>query len=451
LFTSSGSAKLPKVAVWDGKQWSAPDWLPTRSGNHGEPSVGDPSEYGLRTIVAYQDAVYFGGSFRHVAGRPAENIARIGNGTSRPETEPVSAPSGSHALPAPVDLTNTKFRLTKVIPAARWNSGNLRFAAVSNSGKVAVANPTKIPVPVEVAAPLFEDNPFTRPKRGIPNDPHLIRERILLWDRANQEKSVTLPGGEPKYAWGAVCMSPDGKQLVATETRTLGSRSSYRWDGTRWQPIPRPQNHEVVIHGVNDSGLMVGTSDVGDPRNGQEAVVIRNGRTQVLPSPAHKAVALAVSNSGLIAGQALDKFGLAQACLWKDDQSTLLGTMGGKSSVAHAVNDSGTVVGLLRTSANQETAFVWQSGQMRHLLEPSSTISIAYGINNSGVIVGLAYGPKAYGFIASGEQVLNLNDLLLESHGWAVTRGVAINDENSVLAIAELESQEHLVLLTPST
>ena len=449
-FSSSGSTSLPKVALWDGKRWSAPDWLPTNTGNQSESSVADPSEYGLRSIVAYQDALYFGGSFRHIANRPAEKIARIGNGTSRQVTEATPTPTASPALPASVNLTNTNYRLTKVIPAARWDSGDLRFTALSNTGRVAVANPTKIPVPVEVAAPLFEDNPFTPPKRGIPSDPHLIRDRILLWDSNNQNQ-LTLPGDEPKYAWKSVCVSPDGKQLVATETRTLGSRSSYRWDGKKWLPIPRPQNHEVVIHGVNDSGVMVGTSDVGDPRNGREAVVIRNGRTQVLPSPAHKAIAVAVSNSGLIAGQALDKFGLAQACLWKDEQPALLGTMGGKSSIAHAVNDSGMVVGLLRKGRDQETAFVWQNGQMRVLMEPSSTSSIAYDINNSGVIVGLAYGPKTYGFIASGEQVLNLNDLLLESPGWTVTKAVAVNDENCVLAIAEHESQEHLVLLSPST
>jgi probable HAF family extracellular repeat protein len=278
-----------------------------------------------------------------------------------------------------------------------------------------------------------------------------MRERILLWDKEHQDKSLTLPGGEPKYAWKSVCLSPDGNHLVANEIRTLGSKSAYRWDGKKWQSIPRPQNHEVVIHSVNDSGLMVGTSDVGDPRNGREAVVIRNGRTQVLPSPAHKAIALAVSNSGFIAGQALDKFGLAQACLWKDDQPTLLGTMSGKSSIAHAVNDSGMVVGLLRTTGDREAAFVWHNGQMRPLLDPSSTSSIAYDINNSGVIVGLVYSPKTYGFIASGDLVLNLNDLLLESPGWTVTKAVAVNDQNCVLAVAEYESEEHLVLLTPST
>lgn len=450
-FSSSGSTQLPKVAVWDGKRWSAPEWLPTNSDNQNESNVGDPSEYGVRSIVAYQDALYFGGTFRHIANRPAEKIARIGNSTSRQETEATPTPPVPPALPPSVDLTNTKYRLLKVIPAARWNSLDLRFAALSNSGRVAVANPTKIPLPVEVAAPLFEDNPFTRPKRGIPSDPHLMKERILLWDQDNQEKTATLPGGEPKYAWNSVCVSPDGKQLVATETRTLGSRSSYRWDGKKWQPIPRPQNHEVVIHGVNDRGFMVGTSDGGDPRNGREAVIIRDGRTQVLSSPARKASALAISNSGFIAGEALDKFGLAQACLWKGEQPTLLGTMGGKSSIAHAVNDSGTVVGLVRTTANQEAAFVWHNDQMRLLMEPSSTSSIAYGINNSGIIVGLASGPKTYGFIASGKQILNLNDLLLESPGWTVTRAVAVNDENCVLAIAEHDSQEHLVLLTPST
>lgn len=435
-FGASGSTKLPNVGYWDGEQWSVPDWF-----------TGDAYKsplFGLTSVVAHGDALYFGGSFNQIGNRPADKIARIGNSASLQPTEAAPTP-----LPPSLNLADLKYRLLKVTPASRWSSADLRYAALSNTGRVAVANPTKIAVPVEVAAPLFEDNPFTRPQRGIPNDPHLMRERILLWDKANQDKSITLPGGEPKYAWKTVCLSPNGNHVVANELHTLGYSSSYQWDGKKWQPVPRPQNQELIIKGVNDSGLMVGSSDVGDPREGCEAAVVRSGRMQILPSPAHKAVAWAVSNSGLIAGQARDKFGTPQACLWKDDQPTLLGTLGGKASIAHAVNDSGMVVGLSRTDKDEEAAFVWQNGQMRPLMDTSKTCSIAYGINNSGVIVGLAYKPKTYGFIASGDQVLNLNDLLVESPGWKVTRAIAVNDQNCVLAVAENESQEHLVLLTP--
>lgn len=366
------------------------------------------------------------------------------------QSTPQSASATGSPAPAQVDLAKTKYQLTKIAPVGSWTSGDLRYAVLSNTGRVAVSSPTKIPVSVDVAAPLFEDNPFTRPQRGLPKDPHLMRDRIVLWEKREEAKSVTLSGDEPKSAWKTVCLSPNGKHLVANETRTLGSRSAYRWDGKKWEQLPRPRNHEVVFYGVNDSGLMVGTSDAGDPRNGREAVVFREGRVQTLPSPANKAVAWAVSNSGLIAGQALSKDGTAQACLWKNNQPVLLGTLGGKTSVAHAVNDSGTVVGLSLTASKEEAAFIWQNGQMRPVMDATKTCSIAYGLNNAGVIVGLTYRPERYGFIASGDQVLNLNDLLLESPSWEVTNAIAVNDQNWVLAIAENRSQEYVVLLTPS-
>lgn len=348
------------------------------------------------------------------------------------------------AKPTPVDLDKLRFSVREVAPAERWSSTDLRYAALSNTGKVAVAVKTKIRVSVDEAAPLVPDNPFARPMRGLPDDPHLMRERIVVWEDGKQ---TTLPGEEPKYAWFQTCVSADGTQLVGNETRTLGSIHVKRWDGKAWKSIDGPRGRDFVILGVNNAGTMVGSAE-GQKGEGREAVVIRDGKWQTLP-PAKGSVALAVSNSGLIVGQALDKSGAAQACLWRDDKPTLLGTLGGRSSKAHAVNDAGVVVGVSRTRRDEEAAFVWKDGEMRPIALAKSSGSIAHAVNDAGIVVGMSYGGKAYGFIAVGDTARNLNDLLKKGAEWRVKSAVAVNATNRVLAIAEREFKEYLVVLVP--
>ena len=333
----SGAGDSHDVARWDGKQWAAPGWFPSKTNN--------PDVLGPHVIVSYQDALYLAGSFQRIGDLPAVRIARIGRGSNSPEAKNESAPKVITTEPSATLPIKRKYRVVKVAPAGQDQVLAARFAALSNTGQVAAANKTKIPVPLDVAAPLFDDNPFTPPRRGLPRDPHLVRERILLWDEKDQSLR-TLPGPEPKYAWRTVCVSPNSSHVVATEYRTLGSKSSYRWSGQRWQPIPQQISHDLVIYAVNDSGLMVGAMDSGDRTNSKQAVAIVNGRPQVLSSPAQYATAWSVSNSGFIAGHALDKFGTVQACIWKDNQPKLLGTLGGKSSTALSVNDAGTAVGV---------------------------------------------------------------------------------------------------------
>jgi probable HAF family extracellular repeat protein len=165
------------------------------------------------------------------------------------------------------------------------------------------------------------------------------------------------------------------------------------------------------FNGVNNTGLMVGTSYILlEPYRAAFAREGDRGLTDLSPPGRNSlGMALAVNDSGVIVGYQNGDAGGPQAAIFQQDGSfESLGTLGLEESWAQDVNQAGTIVGRAFSFAPGggliPKAFVYDQGEMVDLLEAAInpgdwTLVEAAGINDAGVIVGsgLFEGkPRAY-------------------------------------------------------
>ena len=155
-----------------------------------------------------------------------------------------------------------------------------------------------------------------------------------------------------------------------------------------------PGGDYSAAHGINDSGVVVGSSNTG--------TIVRpftwtSGQgMRPLPSlPGYRGgEAFAINNPGDVVGYLTGAQG-AVAVLWASDGRIVrIGTLpGGISSRAVAINGSGQVAGTSR-SAKGKRAFQWSAQQgMRDIgTLPGDIESEALDINDSGYVVGASSG-----------------------------------------------------------
>jgi probable HAF family extracellular repeat protein len=146
--------------------------------------------------------------------------------------------------------------------------------------------------------------------------------------------------------------------------------------------------------------------------------IYSNGTVQYVPGGGD---ALAVNDSGEIAGAVNVSGGASHAFLYSNGTIQDLGTLGGSSSIAYCINNAGQVVGEADT-ASGACAFLYSSGTMT----PLSVLSGASAINDSGQIAGWS-GHAA---------VLYSNGVKTQIGPLAETAVSAINDAGQVVGVA---------------
>lgn len=260
--------------------------------------------------------------------------------------------------------------------------------------------------------------------------------------------------------------------------------------------------------GINDSGTVVGYSDVpGQPATNFVAVqwsstgAITN--LGVLPGGASSA-AFVINSAGEIAGDSFVSNGAVDATSWASQQITNLGSLpkaiftagvgindngeiagesvfsygppfrshgfrwngstmkdlgvltGGVTSVASAINTSGVIVGQSDGTATGGNwhAVLWSAANKIQDLGvlPGGTFTIAFGVNDSGVVVG--YGniftnaPHAFVWTAAGG-MKDLNYLIPANTGWVLINANAINNVGQITGYGSVGGHNRAFLLTP--
>lgn len=210
---------------------------------------------------------------------------------------------------------------------------------------------------------------------------------------------------------------------------------------------------EITAYGINDSGLVVGSSNISSgsrtcrpnipdaPPSGTctisavHAVLwMRNDRLRdlgTLPgdsaSEGHD-----LNNSGDVVGYSSGPNG-ARAFLWTAQGGMQnLGTLpGGTYSKARGISDNGLIVGTSDSPAGAR-AVLWTRGSIQNLgTLPGDQTSEAYAVNTRGVVVGYSRGPagtRAFIWTSQGG-MQSLSSL----PGGSITRALALNDKNEVV------------------
>jgi probable HAF family extracellular repeat protein len=130
---------------------------------------------------------------------------------------------------------------------------------------------------------------------------------------------------------------------------------------------------------------------------------------------------------------------------------TLPGSMG---AAAIAINNSGQVAGWNVYSNGNEDAFLYSGETMQDLgTLPGGLWSRAWGMNNNGQVVGSAYtssGGNQHAFLYDNGEMEDLNNLIPVSSDWTLLVASAINDNGQIVGQGINPSgQTDAFLLTP--
>jgi hypothetical protein len=157
-----------------------------------------------------------------------------------------------------------------------------------------------------------------------------------------------------------------------------------------------------------------------------------------------------VNNSGLVVGQASNKFGQPMPFVY--DGSKMVQISGGQDlGEAFAINNSGQVVGELASEA-----FSYDSKTRKlTMLSPAAVknatgSSTALDINGAGQIVGFtntASGSAAT--VWNGAAPSDLNKLISSKSGWTLDYAKSIDDQGQILGTGFFKGESHAFLLKP--
>jgi len=170
---------------------------------------------------------------------------------------------------------------------------------------------------------------------------------------------------------------------------------------------------------LNDGGDLVGTSKVlGGP------AVRFSDRDILLEGLGQGALARAINNRREIAGSAdLNGTGEQHAFVLSCGQTRDLGTLGGNWSAAYDLNERGEVAGVSRNADGANYVFVERSGELKQLFPHDARAGVA--INERGEVVNGQY-------LASGNSVYVLKDLVAHESCWTMISANDINDQGDI-------------------
>ncbi len=221
--------------------------------------------------------------------------------------------------------------------------------------------------------------------------------------------------------------------------------------------------------GLSDAGVVVGSarkSAVPGDAVGARAFAAQGTRMRDLGTLGGPySHAFAVNLRGQIVGKAdlaprpewiASALGLppvaTHAFLWEAGKMRDLGTLGGDTSRAHAISESGVVVGQAQTALGETHAFLWESGELRDLgTLPGGSESAAHGIDASGRIVGSALDASGTRRAVVWEQgiIRDLNAMLPPGSGWHLEVVRAVNARGQLVGQGIFHGQRRAFLLDP--
>ncbi len=289
----------------------------------------------------------------------------------------------------------------------------------------------------------------------------------------------TLTVGDDSYATGI----NDAGQVVGRSGDAFGRFGStitraFIWDSVHgMQDLGSlPGNASASAFGINNPGQAVGHSQnySGDPNT--RAVIWSAGAITDIGTLDGNSYSIAdhLNSCGQVIGSSAPEVPVLHyhAFIWTPSSPNAntgsmqdLGTLGGTYVDAFAINDFGKVVGDSFLSGTvgpvgSRHAYLWipttpngTTGTMQDLGVLGGNVSYAFGINNQAEIVGgsqIANGDTTeHAFIYNHGAMIDLNTLIASGSGWALERGIRINNSGQITGFGNIDGQRHGFLLTP--
>jgi probable HAF family extracellular repeat protein len=197
-------------------------------------------------------------------------------------------------------------------------------------------------------------------------------------------------------------------------------------------------------HGINDTGVVVGNSQLSGPGNVTRAFRWTNGtmvNMGTLPSGGNS-YAHAINNSGVVVGMAG-----SHAAQWASNNVlTDLGTLTGMTGVSRALalNAAGVAVGHSDDANDEDHATRWANGVVTDLgVLPGHHESWARAINGAGQIVGHSGGAPVAFYHAGSGSMMSLGFL----PGHASSLALDINNSGAIVGESGLTGDEKRAVL----
>ena len=202
--------------------------------------------------------------------------------------------------------------------------------------------------------------------------------------------------------------------------------------------LPSVSGSQVVAHGINVSGHIVGRAQEGSPNFAGHAVIWNKATFETdlgFMDGGSYSEGYGINDAGDVVGAAGIANGGLHAFVWKNGQFTDLATWGGgltSASVAYAINNNGVIVG---KRANVATR--WANGAFQALPMPAgvSAFTAAVDVNDAGDII--ATGSKGYplevGVLWRNGEPIDLGTL----PGGNISRAARINEAGEIVGEAK--------------
>lgn len=205
-----------------------------------------------------------------------------------------------------------------------------------------------------------------------------------------------------------------------------------------------------VATGINDSGYVVGYSDIAPISSPKHAFRYRNGIMADLGTIGYiYSFAYGINKAGDVVGGSTRADSTNTSFLYQNDTMIDIGRLpGGLQSEAHAINNFGHVVGYSNLPISGQHAYIYRNGVMTDL-GALGILSWGLGINDSDQVVGWTYiaSSTIHACLWEADAIKDMNTLIDPGSGWVLQYAYGINNRGEIVGAGTHNGQTHAFLL----
>ena len=280
---------------------------------------------------------------------------------------------------------------------------------------------------------------------GVGHDVGMLG-RAFVWEKGKITPLRT-PGGKYSHAIGI-----NNQDEIVGDANLNRDTLPVLWqNGGKGDPVLLSRTNGYAAC-INDRGILVGCEE-------GPYLWLKGNRTPLdfKKWKDHTYRPVTINHRGEIAGYVSGPPGIGlsdtpeSSFFYQAGEFHTLETLGGFACQAMAMNESGMIAGWAENAREERRACIWKEGVAQELPAPDVEWSEASGINNQGVIVGRYVTNKQEWktCLWKNGKALNLNTCLPAHSGWELAEVMGINDSGQIIGSGYYKDKPRSFLLTP--